>query len=304
MANPTIAEIFAAYFDDADAREIASPSSIRSHAKHILIHFGALPIDEFNKGQKQRALKYATHRRDVDKVSDSTINREIRNLKAALNFAERDELIDRNQNKWLPKPQANAPRDRALSHNEGGEIDRLVAALSDPITPPHLADFVLIALFTGQRKGAILTLRHEHIDFAKGAIWFSKTQKRKTRKKRQDQPIHLDLLPVLEAAIARAAPGCDFVIQWRGKQVKDVRTAYQALLKRADIPHATIHDLRRTAAQTVRDETGDLRLTANFIGDKPEMIDSTYARRQVAANLPAMDVMAQKLKRGVGAVSV
>ncbi len=298
MANPTIAEIFDLYFEDAAAREIASMKSIKSHAKHLLAHFGDMAIDTFNTGAKQRMLRYASHRRDLDGVGDSTINREVRNLKAALNCAEREEIIDRGQNKWLPKPKANAPRDRVLSHTEGGELDRVVAAFADPRTPAHLALFVRIALFTGQRKSAILQLRREHIDFERGVIWFSKTQKKKTKKKRQDQPIHADLLPFLDAAVAAMAPECDYLVQWRGKAVKDVRSAYLSLLARAGITErCVIHDLRRTVAQTVRDETDDLGLAARLIGDTESTTGSTYARPKVSANLTAMNVMAAKLAR-------
>lgn len=139
--------------------------------------------------------------------------------------------------------------------------------------------------------------RREHVDFDRNVIWFSKTQKRKTKKRRQDQPIHADLRVVLEDAIAHMAPGCDFIIQFRGKSVKDVRTAYQAMLRRIGIGGVVIHDLRRTVAQTVRDETDDLGMAARLIGDTEITTGSTYARPKISANWEAMEVMAAKMRR-------
>lgn len=301
MSNPTIREIVDAYLDDAEhIRRVASPTSIRSHFKQFLIHFGELTIDEMCAGAKKRAVGYEKHRREVDGVCDSTINREGRNWRAAQAFAVREEMITPAQTRHWPIPPQNPPRERALSHKPGGELDKLFAGLADPRTPQHLRDFVMMALYTGQRKTCILDTRIEHVDFEGDTIWFSKTQKRKTKKKRQDQPIHEDLLPVLQAAAARSKSG--HIIEFRGRRVRDVRTAYQALLRRCGITErTTIHDLRRTAAQTVRDETDNLDMTAGFIGDRPEMINSTYARPRVAKNIHAMNVIAKKRAQALGA---
>lgn len=296
----TINDLLDAYLDDAElVRKVASPKSLRSHAKHLRIHFGALEVEDFAKGVKRRAVAFADHRREVDGVGDSTINREIRNLAAALNFAEREELIERNHNvaKRLVKPAQAEPRDRVLSHHEGGELDRFTGALD--AAPKHYARFARIALLTGQRKTAILELERRHVDFERGVLWFSRTQAKKTKKRRQDQPINDALRAVLDECLADMAPGCERLIQWRGRPVRDVRGAHKSVCARAGISERlTIHDLRRTAAQTVRDELDDLSAAAGLIGDTEATTGRTYARAKVSRNLKAMDVMAAKLRRG------
>lgn len=302
--NPTLNQIFDWYEANCRAREIPSLPRVLALSKRPREQFGDLTIDEFNEDVEDRMLNYAAWRRTHQvrrhgawhPISDSTINREVRNIKAATNHAARKQRIDPSQNLWLPKPQSAPPRERVLSHEEGGELQRVMAAVDDARTPEHLQIFMPLSLMTGQRKGAVLALRREHIDLERRIIWFSKTQKRKTKKKRQDQPIHDALLPVVTRALAiMDRTGCDAVVQFRGKPVHDIRGAYQALLKRAGVAHATVHDLRRTTAQTVRDETDDLGRAAGLLGNTEAQCDSTYARPKVERNLKAMDVMAAKI---------
>ena len=289
----TIDAILDAYIDDAkNFRAIADPQSLVSHAKCVRVHWGALSYKEFCDGRNPRARKYAQHRRAIDGVSDSTINREIRNLQAALNFAEREELIAHAVK--VLRPPAGAPRERLLSCDgpDGGELKRLMAALSDPRTPAHTRLFTMLSLLAAQRKTANLQLTFDEVDFDAGVIWYARTAKIVTKKKRQNQPMHPALRALLLEAKALARPGCNHVIQFRGRPIKDIRASYKALLKRAGISEFTVHDLRRTAATHVAAALGNnIEAAANLMGNSRAQAARTYVHLAPSANLEAIGAM-------------
>lgn len=294
MANPTIREIVEAYLQDAEHfRKIVDVLGVKTHLKPILAEFGPLPFSEFKDGRNSRLRAYVAKRREAGR-KDSTIRAEICKLQSALNFSAREEMIDAAPK--LLRPQAGEPRSRVLSRGEdGGELGRLMAEIDKPGIAPHVRLTVLLALLTGQRKGAIFALKWEHVDFDDGVIRFSRTTERVTKKKRVDQPMHDELRRLLLEARERAT--CAYVVEFRGKPVKTIRTAYSALLARASIVGLTQHDLRRSAAQIVRDETESLDAAATFIGDTLATTGRHYARPNPRANLGAMDKIHEAIQR-------
>lgn len=112
----------------------------------------------------------------------------------------------------------------------------------------------MLALYAGLRRGEILALRWEHIDFAAGAIRVHNTATFQTKSGRARQvPILAALRAELEIAHARRRS--PYVVGWTGKgQPNDTRwVAYwHALIKRLNvtrsvdeqIPDIRIHDLR------------------------------------------------------------
>jgi integrase len=94
-------------------------------------------------------------------VSDSTINREMATLQAALNWC----------NKALGWNLPNPIRGRFLKEPEGrlrwltpAEAERLLAVAGTVRRPPYLQDFIRLALNTGMRRGEMLGLEWERVD--------------------------------------------------------------------------------------------------------------------------------------------
>lgn len=104
-------------------------------------------------GRTMRA--YADHRRSGDRpVSDSTIDREIATLGAALRWCVREGfLADAPATLWSPDPAS--PRADWITRDEAARLIR--AARRDPRSRHYLPLLILTALYTGQRKGALLT---------------------------------------------------------------------------------------------------------------------------------------------------
>ena len=92
--------------------------------------------------------------------SDGTSRRELGVLRAAINYAHAEGRLTRSVSVHLP--DSAEPRDRWLIREEAAALLR--ASLREPRVRLYLPLFVLIGLYTGARKEAILSLRWSQVD--------------------------------------------------------------------------------------------------------------------------------------------
>ena len=97
-------------------------------------------------------------------------------------------------------PERPEPRDRWLTRTEAA---RLIRAARTPQARLYLPLFILLGLYTGRRKEAILSLRWPQVDLEAGTINFEVAGRRRTNKKRGVIPIPPRLLPHLQRARKR-----------------------------------------------------------------------------------------------------
>jgi integrase len=137
--------------------------------------------------------------------STGTARRELGVLRAAINYAYRNGRITRAVSVDLPeRPE---PRDRWLTRVEAA---RLVKAARTPQGRLYMPLFVLIAIYTGRRKEAILSLRWPQIDLKARTINFEIGSRKRTNKRRGIIPVPPRLLPHLKRAERRA--GCKVLL--------------------------------------------------------------------------------------------
>ena len=86
--------------------------------------------------------------------SANTVRRELNVLRTALSYAHKNGRLTRRVAVELP--EAPEPRDRWLQRGEAARLLR--AALRSPKVKLYLPLFILLALYTGRRKQAILSL--------------------------------------------------------------------------------------------------------------------------------------------------
>lgn len=191
-------------------------------------------------------------------VGDRTISLELAYLRVALKKAKRKGRISAMPDIVLPQPKARARR-RVLTRKE---LARLMAAINDPDkTSLHLKGFVMISLHTGQRGIHIKNLRWEHVE--DGMIYFTLSNPNAAENKQcADMPITRGLAPVLDEM--RRAARSPFVIEYQpmvskkpgkakvasvqAKPLGSLKTAFEALAKRAALPDFHVHDIRRSFA--------------------------------------------------------
>jgi integrase len=122
-----------------------------------------------------------------------------------------------------------------------------VAALLDAIRADHLYMFVMLALNTLSRPGALLELRREQCSLRDRLIFLNPDGREQTRKFRPVVPITDTLYPLIEAA----GPG--LLVQWRGKPVRQLSRVWRETVERAGLgPGADRMTLRRTMARELR----------------------------------------------------
>jgi integrase len=201
-------------------------------------------------------------------VGEATVNKELRMLRAALNWAGSERLIGHtptfrielsagdSRDVWITKESAN----------------RLIAAAS-----PHIALFILIALSTAKRREAILSLTwnrvslhmqgYETIDFGDDV----------GNKRRGKTPISgmTRLIAALKAA--KAVAQTDYVIEFRGKPVgTGIKTALAAACRRAGIEHISAHVLKHTAVTWMIQGGMTFEEVSKFTNTSKDIIQRVY----------------------------
>src|SRR5690606_17672224 len=102
--------------------------------------------------------------------------------------------------------------------------------------------FVLLALNTGARRGAILALRWDQVDLKQGRIDFNPAGRIQTAKRRPVVPINRPLLAALRKA--KKAAKTDHVVEYQGEGLKGIRRAFRDACKAAGLADVTPHTLR------------------------------------------------------------
>lgn len=200
-------------------------------------------------------------------MSPGTISREAITLRAALHWAQKEGWI--REAPAVTLPPRSAPRERFLTRDEAKR-------LLDATRTPHIRLFVLIALHTAARKGAILDLRWERVDMEARLIHFRRAGRAETKKRRVTVPINAVLLAALQEA--RLIRTTEWVIEYKSRKAGNIRHAFERSVTRAGIPHCTRHDLRRTAASWMVMAAVPLSEVAKVLGDTEEMVERVYGK--------------------------
>ncbi|MFL6448690.1 MAG: tyrosine-type recombinase/integrase [Bryobacteraceae bacterium] len=121
-------------------------------------------------------------------------------------------------------------------------------ALRDEL-PDHQRLILAIGYHLAMRRGEILKLRWDQVDWNENLI---RLEKRQTKaKKARIAPLYGELRAWLDMAYAGRDPECPYIISWRGHGLSEVKTAWKNACRRAGVPDLLVHDLRRTAARTM-----------------------------------------------------
>lgn len=174
----------------------------------------------------------------LQKVCLATANRDLRTLKASFGRA-----VDRGHLHENPAGRVKAIRepDRRKRVLSSEELSKLLAACPTR----RWQALVALAATTGMRRGELLALRWDDVDFDAATVWVSNRPGHLTKSRRNRT---LGLIPEMQELLMSLPRRGDnvFCIQnglpWRHNFSRDFR----AIVKRAGIPHCTLHDLRRT----------------------------------------------------------
>ena len=167
-----------------------------------------------------------------------------------------------------PKPES---RKRWLTRQEAAH---LIQASKTKQARLYMPLFILLGLYTGRRKEAILSLRWTHVDLDKGVIDFELAGRR-TKKKRGTVRIPSRLMPHLVRARKRGSE-LGFVIHENGKRIGDIKKGFAASCRRAGLEGVTPHTLRHTAATWLMQAGAPLWQASGFLAMSEKMLVEVY----------------------------
>lgn len=219
---------------------------------------------------------YVAHRAKAG-AGASTAARELVVLSAAIRHDWKAGRLTEVVPVW--KPPAPEPKDRWLTRDEAAQLLRACRANRDQQW--HLALFIRLALHTGARAEAILSLRWPQVDLERRLIDFNPPGRQRTKKGRPIIPIPGRLMAPLRAARRR---GSDIgpVLHYFGEPVGSVKKAFARACERAGLEDATPHTLRHTCASWLAQRGVPFPVIARYLGHS----DSRTTERVYAHHAP------------------
>jgi integrase len=250
------------------------------------IAYAVLALTDFWEGNSVAEVTPQTCARYAEKRGRSagTVRRELGVLRAAIQYAHKNGHLTRPVAVELPeRPE---PRDRWLTRKEAA---RLIRASRTPQARLYLPLFILIGLYTGRRKQAILSLRWPQIDLDSQTINFE-IGGRRSNKRRGVIKISPRLLPHLRRARRRGSD-LGYVLHEHGERIGDIKKGFAAACARAGIQGASPHTLKHTAATWLMQAGTDPWQAAGFLSTSVETLLRVYGhhhpdyQREAAANI-------------------
>lgn len=246
-----------------------NPASAAYAVKALLGYWGELSVGDITP---QTCDGYR-RKRAAGGVSDGTVRRDLGVLRAAIRHAHKEGRLTEDRHVELPKMPEG--RDRFLTRDEAAAL--LWEARRDPRARGHLPLFILLGLYTGARKGAILSLRWHQIDLAHGRIDFAAGSDRVTNKRRARQPIPRRLMTFLKLAYRRGGSDLGHVLHQSGHPIGDIKKGFAGAAGRAGLTAVTPHTLRHTCACWLAQRGVPLHDIAGWLGHTTARTTELYA---------------------------
>ena len=265
--QPTIDEIIDYYLTDRKGR-VVSHDQLTSQSKHIKRHLGHIKPEFFTKDDNRAYIQARRTERIKgrdESVKDGTIIKELVTLRSALNLAARDKVLPEKYHVELP-PSPPA-RERWLTRTEATKL--IDAAHTD-----HMRLFLMLAIYTGARKTAILQLTWDRVRHDNKVINYRLPNTPETKKRRAVVPTTKKLQAALSEARERAKT--PFVIEYRRKPVLNIKHAWKLTLERSGIDHCRPHDLRHTCATWMMQAGVKASRVAGVLATTEKMIERVY----------------------------
>lgn len=211
--------------------------------------------------------RYCTDR----EVSDWTTRRELGVLRAALNHARKNKRILFTP--YVELPPMPDGKERWLTRKE---VAALLRATRTPQARLYMPLFIMIALYTGARKSAVLELKWDRVDLVRNRIDLNPSDRKKTKKGRGKIPIPRRLRTFLLYANQRRGD-CDYVIHRHGEKLYDIKKGFHAAALRAGFGDVTPHTLRHTAGTWMAIKGVDMFDIAKYLGHTTARTTELYA---------------------------
>jgi integrase len=248
----TFNELSEWYLNQESVKSLASYEIIIMKLKEFNKHFGSMIISDI----KPVDLKNFQTKRQKEGLAPGTIDQDIGKVKTMVYMAFDNDLVGANTLRAFKKikktlKKGTDVRDRILLPDE---FEALMKH-----SEGHINHIIAMGYYTGMRKGEILGLTWDKVDLNKRLIRLESvdTKDREAR----DIPICDKLYGLLRDIPSRIQKvgKSNYVFQFRGEPVSDIRTGIKKACKRAGIKYGRsvkdgfiFHDLRHTFNTNMR----------------------------------------------------
>ena len=261
---------------------------------------GAMPIAGIDRG----VVMDFRAKRLAGGAARATVNKDLRQIRSALSYAVDAGLLRANPLlRWkglmLPEPEKQV---RVVEENE---FAKLVEACENP----SLKALLVVAYRQGLRRKELANLRWAAVDLEKRVLHVVNvteagelTKSRKNRSLPMHPDVHEALSGLAENARTcrvedgRLVPAAVYVFTWpNGEPYKaDWLTHwFSGLVKKADVQHATLHDLRRSFSTTAQRAGVDRSVLKDLGGwSTVGVVEKHYTGDVSAVHRAAMDRIA------------
>lgn len=242
------------------------------------------PLKEFFSGkllhQIDSLMVEAYKAKRKENLSYATVNRELALLKHIFTIAIQWGKAEDNPVKKVKLFRENNERVRFL---EKEEAERLVKNCNG-----YLKRIVIIALNTGMRKGEILSLKWQDIDYNRGIIYVRDT---KNGEKKE-----LPMNELVKQALIRQPKHKDssYVFCNRnGQPFGDIKKSFLAAIQKSAIINFRFHDLRHSFASSLAMRGVDLNTIRELMGHKSMRMTLRYSHLSPSHKQRAVGVLEQ-----------
>lgn len=260
LPSITIDEAFGRFFEEKAQFE-ARPDSILSRLrilKETLKKFGVNYLHEIDE---PIINKFKSDQRD--RLSNGSINRYLSLISVILNMAQ-DEWKVKTHRMKISKFKLKEKAENIKYLKDWDVAQKIIDQASK-----HLKPIIYTALYTGLRKGNILSLKWENIDFVNNQI----SVKVKDKNISGGHILTLPMIKSLREILEKQPTINEYVFNYERKPIKDIKKAWHhifydnsGMLKDKTLPYINFHTLRHTAATWILKKTNNLKLTQQILG--------------------------------------
>ena len=262
--------------DHVDTQQL-KPSTRRGYdsaiKRHLMPFFGDNRMDRITSEDVRRFFKQkqeGTSEKTDRRLSNKTLINAMRLLNSIFNFAVVIELLVKNPCKAVKLPRAER---REMDFLRPEEVRSFLAAFVNE----EMRCLFTTAVMTGMRRGEILALQWDDIDFNGNVIRVRRSvsggeiQTPKTEKSRRAIQVGLSLLKMLKEHKLRTGGRGPFVFSTKSGSLLDpdnlVKRVFEPTLRVAGIErHIRFHDLRHTYASILINEGANLKFVSEQLG--------------------------------------
>ena len=239
------------------------PQMQKSRLKHWLNHMGEMPINDIDKDDIAAGLDKLPN-----EFSNATINKYKKLTSVVFNYGIRELGLTENPTRYIRSLPEKKGRTRYLSDNERNRLFKACRASKWE----KLYLLVLMAITTGARRGELLSLRWNDIDFERRTAYVSTTK--------NGQP---KVLPLTDSVIRELQlfNKNDSSLIFASKVKENVAYCFTKPWKKAledgEIEDFRFHDLRHSCASYLAQSGASLLEIADVLGHKQISVTKRYA---------------------------